>query len=278
MASHQGIVVRALTWNLFSGRDHPPNDALRTWRSRILRVTETDESHAQVNRRLLAEFGDWLAARDWHVALFQEAPPSWLRPLGRRTGASGAIALTSRNTLAFARAAIARWNPDLIASNGGGSNQLLVRPPARIAEVRRLELTPWPERRRMLFAQLELPGGRSLCVANLHASAGDPAAAERDVLEAARVASDWAGAVPLLLGGDLNLRPREHPGFFEALEERHGLAPPTGPRSLDHLLARGLDVVEPPRALAPEERELPEDGRRIRLSDHAPVAATFGVR
>lgn len=110
MASHQGIVVRALTWNLFSGRDHPPNDALRTWRSRILRVTERDDTHAQVNRRLLPEFGGWLAARGWDVALLQEAPPTWLRPLAERCGASGAIALTSRNTFAFARAAIARWS------------------------------------------------------------------------------------------------------------------------------------------------------------------------
>ncbi len=267
-----------MTWNLFSGRDHPPNDALRTWRSRILRVNERDGTHAQVNRRLLPEFGDWLARRDWDVALFQEAPPTWLRPLADRCRASGAMALTSRNTLAFARAAIARWSPDLIASNGGGSNQLLVRPPARIVEVRRHELTPWPERRRMLFARLELPGERSLCVANLHASTGDPDAAERDVLDAARVACDWAGAAPLILGGDLNLRPREHPGFFEALEKRYELAPPTGVGSLDHLLARGLEVVERPRALAPEERELPEGGLRIRLSDHAPVAAAFGMR
>jgi endonuclease/exonuclease/phosphatase family metal-dependent hydrolase len=278
MASHQGIVVRALTWNLFSGRDHPPNEALRTWRSRILRVTERDATHAQVNRRLLPEFAGWLSARDWDIALFQEAPPTWLRPLAERCQASGAMALTSRNTLAFARAAIARWNPDLIASNGGGSNQLLVRPPARIAEVRRHELTPWPERRRMLFVRVELPGAGALCVANLHASAGDPAAAERDVLDAARVACEWAGAAPLILGGDLNLRPRQHPGFFEALEKRHGLAPPTGPGSLDHLLARGLEVAERPRALAPEERELPEGGLRIRLSDHAPVAAAFGMR
>ena len=278
MAGHPRIVVRALTWNLFSGRDYPPGASLHTWRSRLLRVTETDETHAQVNRRLLDEYADWLAARDWHVALLQEAPPPWLGPLAERCRASGAIALTSRNTLAFARAAIARWNPDLIASNGGGSNQLLARAPARIAQVRRLTLTPWPDRRRMLFARLELGPGRLLCVANLHASAGDPAAAERDVLEAAGEATRWAGADPLIFGGDLNLRPAERPAAFRALEERYGLAPPTGPRSLDHLLARGLELVEAPAALVPEERELKVAEGRIRLSDHAPVAAAFGMR
>jgi endonuclease/exonuclease/phosphatase family metal-dependent hydrolase len=277
VASHQRILVRALTWNLFSGRDFPPNEALRTWRSRLLRTTETDATHAQVNRLLLDEFAGWLAAREWDVALLQEAPPSWLRPLGQRCRASGAIALTSRNTLAFARAALARWSPDLIASNGGGSNQLLARAPARMAAPRRLTLTPWPERRRMLFARIQLAGGRTICVANLHASAGDPAAAERDALAAAATATEWAGDDPLILGGDLNLRPRQSPGAFRALEERYGLAPPTGPRSLDHLLARDLEVVEAPAPLPPEERELALPEGLIRLSDHAPVAAAFGM-
>jgi endonuclease/exonuclease/phosphatase family metal-dependent hydrolase len=278
VAGHPRIVVRALTWNLFSGRDYPPNAALRTWRSRLLRVTERDATHAQVNRRLMGEFAGWLAARDWQVALLQEAPPSWLVPLAERCGASGAIALTSRNTLAFARAAIARWSPDLIASNGGGSNQILARAPARVVQVRRLTLTPWPDRRRMLFARLELGQGKVLCTANLHASAGDPAAAERDVLRAADQAVQWAGADPLIFGGDLNLRPAERPGAFRALEERYGLAPPTAPHSLDHLLARGLELVEPPTPLAPEERELHVDEGRIRLSDHAPVAAAWSMK
>ena len=55
-----------------------------------------------------------------------------------------------------------------------------------------------------------------------------------------------------------------------------GFSEPTGPRAIDHLLARGLEVVEPPRRLPPAERELSDaSGLRIRLSDHAPVAARF---
>jgi endonuclease/exonuclease/phosphatase family metal-dependent hydrolase len=114
-------------------------------------------------------------------------------------------------------------------------------------------------------------------LANLHASAGDPAAAERDALAAAATATGWAGADPLVLGGDLNLRPRQSPEAFRALEERYGLAPPTGPRSLDHLLARGLEVVHAPAPLDPGQREVEVPEGRIRLSDHAPVAATFGM-
>jgi hypothetical protein len=56
------------------------------------------------------------------------------------------------------------------------------------------------------------------------------------------------------------------------------LAAPTAPDAIDHLLVRGLDVIERPRRLAPERRELSEpDGRRIRLSDHAPVDGAFAL-
>ncbi len=46
----------AIGWNLFHGRDFPPDPALFTWRSRLLRVTERNATHAQVNRDLLDEF------------------------------------------------------------------------------------------------------------------------------------------------------------------------------------------------------------------------------
>src|SRR5918999_3045 len=97
MARHRGIVVGVLTWNLFHGRDFPPDPALLSWRSRLLRSTERGATHAQVNRPLLDEFSGWLADRPWELALLQEAPPRWLAELGRRCRADGAIALTSRN-------------------------------------------------------------------------------------------------------------------------------------------------------------------------------------
>lgn len=268
-----------LTWNLFHGRDHPPDPDLFTWRSRLLRVTELSATHAQVNRPLLAEFAGWLAAEPWEVAFLQEAPPRWFAELRTATGAVGAIALTARNCGLRVRGALADWNPDLIASGEGGSNQLLARPPWRIAAVRRLTLSRLPERRRMLWARLEAPGRAPLCVANLHASAWSARAAAREVERAAAVAVEWAAAAPLVFGGDLNLRPAGSPHTFERLAERHGLAPPTGPHAIDHLLVRGLEPLEPPRALAPERRELPQpDGRALRLSDHAPIVARLAAR
>jgi hypothetical protein len=266
-----------MTWNLFHGRDDPPDPALSTWRSRLFRVTETNATHAQVNRPLLGEFARAVAAQDWHVALLQEAPPRWLRPLARTARAGGVSALTSRNSISVLRAAVAQLNPDLIASNEGGSNQLLVRPPWQVADVMRLTLTMRPERRAMLVALLHGPDGRDVAVANLHASTGPPAAA-REVLAAAETALELAGGAPLLLGGDLNLRPDGAGPLFDELERRFGLRGPAEPGSLDHLLVHGLEVVEPAHALPDSAREAPgPGGRSLRLSDHPAVAASFGV-
>jgi endonuclease/exonuclease/phosphatase family metal-dependent hydrolase len=272
---HPRIVV--LTWNLFHGRDHPPNPDLDTWRSRLLRVTERDATHAQVNRPLRDEFASVLAGLRWDVALLQEAPPGWLRPLAEACDAGGASALTSRNLPHALRAWLARLNPDLMASAEGGSNQLLVRPPWRIEAVERETIARRPERRRMLLARLADLDGRRLAVANLHASTG--VRAEAAVVRAAQRATKWGRGTPLVFGGDFNLRPRENPALFDRLRDDLGLREPTGPDALDHLLARGVDIVSRARQLAPEERDVAgPDDLRIRLSDHAPVVASFGMK
>ena len=82
VTGHPEIVVRALSWNLFHGRDFPPDPSLSTWRSRLLRITERGPTYAQVNRPLLPEFAGVLAGMEWDFALLQEAPPRWLGPAG----------------------------------------------------------------------------------------------------------------------------------------------------------------------------------------------------
>jgi endonuclease/exonuclease/phosphatase family metal-dependent hydrolase len=278
MVDHRGIVVGVLTWNLFHGRDFPPNRDLLTWRSRLLRVAERDSTHVQVNRLLRDDFGAVLDGLEWEVALLQEAPTRWLEHLELRCRAVGALVPTSRRLVPRLQGAVANWSPDLIASWEGGSNIVLVREPARIVESRKLTLATRPERRRMLFVRVEAPGDRRLCVANMHLST-DAAHAAVEAKVGAGQAVEWAGADPLVFGGDLNLRPGLSPQAFDTLRDRYGLAPPTSERSIDHLLARGLRLVEPPAALPPEKREVPgSDGLRIRLSDHAPVAAAFGMK
>src|SRR5256885_14056433 len=106
--------VRALTWNIFHGRDHPPGRELYTWRSRLLKTTEQNATHAQVNRRLLDEYAEVLAGAAWSVCLLQEVPPPWARPRPQRCGADAHAVLTSRNQLARIRRALADWNADLM--------------------------------------------------------------------------------------------------------------------------------------------------------------------
>ena len=273
-----GMEFTALAWNLFHGRDYPPDPRLRTWRSRLLHFDERNATHVQVNRDLSAEFAQLLAAASWDVALLQECPPRFAEPLAAACGAEWQRALTSRNSFGALRGLLARQNPDLIASGEGGSNLTLVRVPGKlggIAERREVAIHEGePERRSMAFVRT----ASGICVANLHATNDWPRLAEEDVLRAARAACEWAGGSPLVFGGDLNLRPGKQPRVFERLRDEFGLTSPvTAPEAIDHVLCRGLEVVEPPAQWPPERRELEIDGRALRLSDHAPVQATFAA-
>jgi endonuclease/exonuclease/phosphatase family metal-dependent hydrolase len=268
--------VRVLSWNLYHGRDFPPDPGLFTWRSRLFGVTERNATHLQVNRPLLDEFASVINDLEWDVALLQEAPPRWSAELARRTRSNGLRVLTSRNVMPALQSRLADLNPDLIGSSEGGSNQILARDPLTIVDHRRLTLAWLPEQRRMQWARVALVDGSRLCVANLHASAGLPERASLEVIRAAKAALEWSGRDPLVFGGDLNLRPKSESATFDALRENFGLGDPTAPDAIDHLLVRGLSVQSRPRRLAPERREVTDaDGLRIRLSDHAPVAATF---
>jgi endonuclease/exonuclease/phosphatase family metal-dependent hydrolase len=272
------VEFTAISWNLFHGRDFPPDPALSSWRSRLLRVTERNETHVQVNRDLLPEFRRLLAGVDWDVAMLQECPPRYWEALAEACGAEGHGVLTSRNSLSALRSLLARINPDLIASGEGGSNLTLVRS-GRIVEQRELTIhTGRPERRAMAFTRIAVDGDQGeLCVANLHATNDRPELASEDVLRAAQASSEWAGNVPLLFGGDLNLRPQESPAIFAELGERFGLTAPTAPDAIDHILAQGLEAIEAPRPWPAERRERREGDRALRLSDHAPVEARFAT-
>jgi len=271
------VQFTAVSWNLFHGRDYPPNSELFTWRSRLLRITERDATHVQVNRDLTSEFAQLLAAAEWDVALLQECPPRFADPLTRACHANGHRALTSRNSLGRLRAFTARLNPDLIASGEGGSNQTLVRAGGSLGAITERHTMAIhegrPERRAMGFVRT----AAGVCIANLHATNDRPALAAEDVLRAAKAASEWAGDSPLLFGGDFNLRPAQDPVAFEQLRERFGLEGTTAPGAIDHVLSRGLTVTAPPQAWPPEQRELPCGELALRLSDHAPVQASFAT-
>lgn len=240
------------------------------------------KKHVRLNRDLFREFAAFLAAARWDVALLQEVPPRWAQRLAEATGAEARVSLTSRNWLRPVTTPVAHYRPHLTGSWEGGSNVVLVRgatpgldgarPGSEITDHRRATLAWLPERR--VVSMVELNCG--LCVANFHASTGGRA--EGDVTKAAGLAVAKAGDRPLILGGDFNARPRSSE-VFGRLESEFGLTGETGPGSIDHILVRGAERIEPPEAWPAERRDVPdpESNLMIRLSDHAPVVTRVEV-
>jgi hypothetical protein len=268
------VQLRALTWNVFHGRDWPPEKPLqvRAHKGNFRRGPILGEEYEQVNWDLFDLFAAMISGASWDVALFQEFPPSWKTKMAGTCGAESHRALSGRNLFQPLTSIIGRWRPDLLGAWEGGSNTTLVRPAAGpITERRRIVLTRCPELRVMALTRLET----GLCVANFHVST-NPSSAEAELIAAAKKALDFAGGAPLVFGGDFNVRPGESDVFAE-LERRFGLAPPAAPDRLSHLLVRELEVVEHPAARSPEARDIvdPETGLKIRLADHNPVEARF---
>ncbi|HEX3562221.1 MAG TPA: endonuclease/exonuclease/phosphatase family protein [Solirubrobacterales bacterium] len=263
-----------MTWNLFHGRDWPPVPELqvRAHKGNFRRGPRLGKEYEQANWDLFDEFASLIDGVDWDVVLFQEFPPSWKNRMARACGAEAHRALSGRNWLQPLTSMIGRWRPDLLGAWEGGSDTTLVRPGAGgIAERRRVVLTRRPELRVMALTRL----GSGPCVANVHVST-KPSSAERELLDGAGQAIDFAGSAPLIFGGDFNVRPKAS-AVFDQLEEHFGLAPRTAPDRLSHLLVRGLEVIEHPAAWPPEARDRidPKTGLKIRLADHNPVIGKF---
>ncbi len=243
--------MRVLTWNLFHGRSLP-----------------------ETRRSLLPEFAAALGGWDWDVALLQEVPPWWPPALARASGADWArTVLTSRNQLLGLRRAVASRRPDLLKSGGGGANAILVRSGAGVVmDHRRLVLTRRPERRVAQAVALRggaaarLGDGEELWIANLHATQAIPVARSRaDGRKAARWLRDLAGGEACILGGDLNDRSPDLPGFTVVAS-----------RSVDHVLVgRGLRGDDAGHTLR-RARTIDEHTRR--LSDHPPLRVTLERR
>jgi endonuclease/exonuclease/phosphatase family metal-dependent hydrolase len=217
--------LRVVTWNVFHGRALPPR-----------------------NEHLLDAFAARLAGWDWDVALLQEVPPWWPAPLAAAAGAQQRCALTSRNALLPLRRALAHRRPELLKSNGGGANAILVRGEITAHARRRLCLLP---ERRVVHAVRD---GEGRWFANLHATVHHDGRARRDVALARATTLRWADGAPLVLGGDLNVRDPQLPGFVHL-----------GGRNVDHVFARGLA----------SEGIVVERLDRGELSDHAPVRVTL---
>lgn len=265
------MTLRLLSWNLFHGRDFPPGlKGGFGWRFRGRPVT--GDRHVLVNRNLFVEFAAFLAAAEWDLAMLQEVPPRWEKPLAEATRSRAVRTLTSRNWMRPFTFMAARRLPHLPGSWEGGSNLILIRPGETVYRQRSVTLTCRPERRRVTM--IGLAGG--LVVANLHAGTGEGAGP--DVLRAAAESVAWAGEAPLVLAGDFNARPRSST-VFGRLEREFGLTGISGPDSIDHILVRGVAAAGRPVAWPPGRRDVPdpESGLLVRLSDHAPVVRDITI-
>jgi len=212
--------MRVLSWNLYHGRAVPP-----------------------AHRDLQPAFTASLAAWSWDVALLQECPPWWPAAIAQACGAHAQLALTSRNACLGLRRLVARRFPDVIKSNGGGANAILVRgaPPR---EHRFAVLRTRPERRVVHAVLLD-----GHWVANLHAQVWSEERAQADAATAAAHVLRWAADAPVVLGGDFNT-PRPHPPGLRDLAGH----------KVDRILGRGWTATSPAQVL--------DHGH---LSDHAPI-------
>ena len=210
-----------LSWNLYHGRAAPP-----------------------AGHDLYGAFAADLAAWAWDVALLQECPPWWPAQLAKDCDAHEHHALTSRNLFLPIRKFLAQRWPDIIKSNGGGCNAILIRGEDPGRDHRFAVLRTHPERRVVHGVRL---GGT--WIANVHAQVWSEERAQVDAARAAAHVFAWAGDARVVLGGDFNTRAPHPPGLTDL-----------GGHKVDRILARGWTAAAPVRSL--------DHGH---LSDHAPV-------
>jgi endonuclease/exonuclease/phosphatase family metal-dependent hydrolase len=127
----------------------------------------------------------------------------------------------------------------------------------------------WARERRIVQAvRVRLEDGRTVVVANFHATSyrTDKRLADAELLRAATFADGLAEpGEPVVLAGDFNVTVVTSPTLRALSGPEWGFSA-AGP-GVDHVLVRGLDVVR-------AESRWPDDFRRhqgVLLSDHAPV-------
>jgi hypothetical protein len=292
--------LRALTWNLFHGRDGLPGlgpSRASTWRG----APVDDGRHLHLNRKLTGLMARRLAAWSPDVCALQEVPTAAIGELVAVTGMR-AVWTTTGPLIGPARLrdALGARNPDLWRTHEGNANVLLlgarIAPVAGSARAVRLnppremaraalrwrlgagELARWlPEPRRAVMLRAATPEGAEIALACAHCqNARDPRVTGLEIDRAARALLALAGDGPAILAGDLNAR-ADHPALAGLAAAGWDGAGPGGDLAVDHILHRGLEAVEAPRRLAPGDREVGVRWRgrqrRVRLSDHDPVVA-----
>jgi endonuclease/exonuclease/phosphatase family metal-dependent hydrolase len=231
------VLVRS--WNVFHGNAHPPDH--RSYLAAMIRLAAVDSPD---------------------VLCLQEVP-LWALP--RLEGWSGMTArsIVTRRAILSVRLAgfVTRLHNGFFRSGlAGQANAILLAPGLEPIEHRSLRIDGGRREQRYCHA-IRLEG---LVVANLHATGNfaRPELAAAEIVRGEAFVSEFAGALPAVLAGDLNLR-AEHLTELEGWSAR-------GP-GIDHVLVRGLDAS--PLVVWPRERRV-QNG--IVWSDHAPVEVRIG--
>jgi endonuclease/exonuclease/phosphatase family metal-dependent hydrolase len=299
-----GATLRILTWNLYHGRDGFAGLGA-TWASTLLGRPVERGGYVHLNRKLTGLMADRVRAWAPDLCALQEVPTAAVREIAARTGML-AVGTTTGPLVGSRRLrdALAALNPDLWRTHEGNANLLLIGPALSLvpASARAVRLNPTaavlraaadrrlgagqllhylPEPRVAVMARVRTPGGAEVAAACLHChNAGRPELVAAELARAMRALEGAAAGAPMILAGDLNARP-SHPALATAAAGGWSGAPAPPGVGIDRILTRGLEVVEPERALPPREREVGVSvggrTRRVRLSDHDPVVATVRV-
>jgi endonuclease/exonuclease/phosphatase family metal-dependent hydrolase len=263
------------TWNLFHGNAKPPER--RAFLESMVRLAVSGNPDVLC----LQELPVWALPRleEWSgmQAIGAVAQPPRLGPIPITPNLGRAI--TSLNQGLF-RSAVS-----------GQANAVLLRSGAIVLEAETLELNApffreeqsrwlglglvarvaWPKERRVVQAvRARMADGRTLLVANLHATSfpADQRLADAELLRAAVFADALAQPDDVVVvAGDLNVPSARSATQSQLMEDEWGFSTPVG-EGIDQVLVRGTTVE--PLERWPRERRV-VDGRV--LSDHTPVDA-----
>jgi len=260
--------VLARSWNLFHGNTTPPG-----------------------KRRYTDEMVRRACVGGPAVVLLQEVPPYALPRLHAWSGYTAVGVVAARPRLRGPLGvSLTDFHSGLVRSAvEGQANAVLVAPDVHVLERQVLTLNPrsfrarlrlpwrarvaWALERRICQAvRVALRDGRTLLVANLHATSyrADKRLADAELLRAATFADALAHpGEPVVLGGDFNVTTQSSPTLRALGTSEWGFS--SAGRGLDHVLVRDVGVVAAERHWPDEQRR---HGARL-LSDHAPVEVEF---
>jgi endonuclease/exonuclease/phosphatase family metal-dependent hydrolase len=191
------------------------------------------------------------------VVALQEVPLWGLPRLAAWSGMLAFAAPTKRALLGPLARGLQRLDAKRVRSPlTGQANALLVSRRLDASYPREVPITASGRRRERRVCQLlgVAAEGRSLVIANVHATARDETAARAELARVAELVSPDDACAVL---GDFNVRGEGLPGFSPPLP------------GIDQVLVRGLELVEGPAPWPDDRRAF---GARL-LSDHAPVEA-----